>query len=101
MAVRSAEEWQALFEAQVRSGMSANRFCREQGLCPKYFSLRRKQLGPAASVSVASPFVRIEPAVEAAFEAPAPCARLRLGRCEWEFRDASPDWLAGLMRALA
>ncbi|MCZ6804230.1 MAG: IS66 family insertion sequence element accessory protein TnpB [Proteobacteria bacterium] len=42
---RSATEWQALFEEQASSGQSAAAFCREHQLCPKYFSLRRKQLG--------------------------------------------------------
>ena len=41
---RSSTEWQILFEKHAASGLSAAAFCREQGLCPKYFSLRRKQL---------------------------------------------------------
>ena len=41
---RSITEWQALFEQHAASGLSAAAFCRGQGLCPKYFSLRRKQL---------------------------------------------------------
>lgn len=101
MAVRSGEEWRALFEAQARSGMTAAAFCRERGLCPKYFSLRRKQLGSAAPGSVASPFVRIEPVVAPSFEAPAPCARLRLGRCEWELSGLPVGELVRLMVALA
>lgn len=49
---RSEEEWRALFAAQAVSGMTAVAFCREQGLCPKYFSLRRRQLlGPRGSES--------------------------------------------------
>ncbi len=41
---RSPTEWQILFEKHAASGLSAAAFCREQGLCPNYFSLRRKQL---------------------------------------------------------
>lgn len=44
MPKRSKEQWLQLFEQQAQSGLSSNRFCKEQGLCPKYFSLRRKQL---------------------------------------------------------
>lgn len=40
---RTQEEWRALFQAQTESGLTAAAFCREQGVCPKYFSLRRRQ----------------------------------------------------------
>ena len=46
---RSVTEWQALFEQHAGSGLSAAAYCREQGLCPKYFSLRRKQLSGGSS----------------------------------------------------
>ena len=42
---RSAARWRALFAAHDVSGLSAAAFCREHALCPKYFSLRRRQLG--------------------------------------------------------
>jgi hypothetical protein len=103
MVKRSESEWRLLFAEHAASGLTANRFCREHRLCPKYFSLRKKQLGwrdeKAVLVSSPSdsPFVRIErsPIVQGSQ------VMLRLGPCEWEFRDVSPDWLAGLMRALA
>ena len=41
---RSQAQWRALFSAQRMSGLSAAAYCREQQLCPKYFSLRRRQL---------------------------------------------------------
>jgi hypothetical protein len=44
MIKRSESDWKSLFEAHDRSGLSAAAFCREQQLCPKYFSLRKKQL---------------------------------------------------------
>lgn len=51
MRKRSEDEWRSLFAAHRASGLSANAFCRQQGLCSKYFSLRRQQLedepGPA------------------------------------------------------
>ena len=45
MKKRTKEEWEVLFTAQEQSGLSVAAFCREQGLCNKYFGLRRKQLG--------------------------------------------------------
>jgi len=45
MIKRSEQEWQDLFKQQVASGLSAAQFCNIHKLCPKYFSLRKKQLG--------------------------------------------------------
>ena len=53
MKKRSQAEWQRLFDAHASSGLSAAAFCREQGLCPKYFSLRRKQLQGKPTPSLA------------------------------------------------
>ena len=50
---RSQAQWRALFQAQQISGRSAAAFCREQRICPKYFSLRRRQLLDAASFDAA------------------------------------------------
>jgi hypothetical protein len=44
MTKRSREDWRALFEAQAASGMSAAAFCRAQGVDPRYFSVRKRQL---------------------------------------------------------
>ena len=41
---RSDEQWQTLFKRHEESRLSAAQFCRENKLCPKYFSLRKKQL---------------------------------------------------------
>ena len=41
---RTQGQWQALFEQQQDSGLNAAAFCRAQGICPRYFSLRRRQL---------------------------------------------------------
>ena len=49
---RSTTEWLDLFEQYSNSGLSAAAFCREHGLCPKYFSLRRKQLHGESSSTV-------------------------------------------------
>ena len=44
MAKRTHAEWITLFTQQHTSGLSAAAFCRQHKLCPKYFSLRKKQL---------------------------------------------------------
>lgn len=49
---RSTTDWLDLFEQQNHSSLSAAAFCREQGLCPKYSSLRRKQLRGESSSAV-------------------------------------------------
>lgn len=102
MAKRSVDDWSALFEAQVRGGLTAAQFCREQGLCPKYFSLRKRMQGAREKEGTApSPFVRVEPVAEPRPDAPSPRVRLRLGRCEWELAGLAVGDLARLMQALA
>lgn len=44
MKKRSNEQWQEFFSQHDTSGLSAAAFCQQHDLCPKYFSLRRKQL---------------------------------------------------------
>lgn len=44
MKKRSQEEWRELFARQETSGLSAAEFCKKNDLCPKHFSVRRKQL---------------------------------------------------------
>ena len=41
---RTSEQWQYLFAEHQASGLTQAQFCQQQGLCPKYFSLRRRQL---------------------------------------------------------
>lgn len=45
MPKRTVDQWRKLFDTHHQSGLSAAAFCREQNLCPKYFSLRKNQLG--------------------------------------------------------
>lgn len=57
---RSPEQWCELFAAQEASGLSQARFCKEHKLCPKYFSLRRRQLTDRAGESKpASPLIKV------------------------------------------
>lgn len=49
---RSKEDWQELILRQAESGLSAQQFCRNHDVCPKYFSIRKKQLGLRQSAFV-------------------------------------------------
>lgn len=63
MVRRSPMQWRALFREQQTSGQNAATFCRARGLCPKYFSLRRRQLSAVlesdAIPATASAFVPV------------------------------------------
>lgn len=104
MVMRSREEWLGLFEEHARSGLTERAFCVARGMCPKHFNHRKKQLGWARKEDAAPAFVRVEkaPAMEAPrVHAAEPRVLLRLGRCEWELRGVSGEWLVSVMKALA
>lgn len=98
MIKRSEEQWRALFAEQVESGLSASTFCKERKLCPKYFSLRRKQLseGKAKRVKTRPAFIQAKPKLLP----PQSAVRLRYRNIELAFDSASPDLLASLMTKL-
>lgn len=104
MIKRSAEEWRTLFAQQAASGLSAAQFCKEQGLCNKHFSVRKKQLGVADKDPVMG-FVR---AVRVRASKPKVSVKqdsglvIRCGQCLLQFESMpSPEWLASLMGRLA
>ena len=99
---RTQKEWQALFAEQAASGLSAHQFCAPRGLCPKYFSLRKKQLQGVSSPALAPAFIRVQKStVVSAAPSEVAHAVLRHGRSELELRAVSPRWLADLLVALA
>jgi hypothetical protein len=49
MTRRSQAQWRELIREQAASGLDAAAFCQARGVCPKYFSLRRRQLSSGAS----------------------------------------------------
>jgi hypothetical protein len=55
---RTQAEWLSLFESHKNSGLSAAAFCKEQNVCPRYFSLRKKQLTSTHRSS--SPLIKIQ-----------------------------------------
>lgn len=76
---RSSAQWCTLFQEQQGSGLNATAFCRAQGICPKYFSLRRRQLlgGDPASLAMATEPAFVPVAVQRSIEAMA--LEVRLG----------------------
>ena len=66
MIKRTPEQWRALFAAQKTSGLNQAQFCKREGLCPKHFSLRRKQLLTTnVSATTPAPFVKAQPPITA------------------------------------
>ena len=49
MSKRSKEQWFALFDQHAKSGQSIAQFCKQQGICAKHFSYRKKQLLTASA----------------------------------------------------
>ncbi len=99
---RNKSEWQELILRQVESGLSAQQFCRDNDVCPKYFSIRKKQLGLRQSA-----FVPILQSKRTTLEISAPTLKpaslaLRHGGCCLHF-EVMPDstWLAQLVKELA
>jgi hypothetical protein len=99
---RSKEDWQELILRHAESGLSAQQFCRNHDVCPKYFSIRKKQLGLRSSA-----FVPVLPPKRSVPEIPITLLKstsliLRHGECCLHF-ETTPDstWLAQLIRGLA
>ena len=98
---RSHDEWRALFQAQQTSGQNMTEFCQTHGVCPKYFSLRRRQL---LGDAVSSKAIDVSAFVPVAVQRPAETMALevRLG-ASLQLRvppSVSPQWLAALLHAL-
>ena len=61
MVIRTTEEWHSLFTAKTTSGLSQKHFCKQQGLCPKHFSKRKKELLTShPSEPMLSGFIKVE-----------------------------------------
>lgn len=104
MKKRSNEQWQELFAQHDTSGISATEFCKQNNLCPKYFSLRRKQLATASSKEK-SGFARVNVKPETIPDAAGAMASSLVihspaGKLAFNVLPA-PHWLAQLLRELA
>jgi hypothetical protein len=101
MVRRSPAQWRALFREQETSGQNAATFCRAHGLCPKYFSLRRRQLsadlGSGTLPATSSSFVPVT--VRKSADA---CVEIRLGTTLSLHVPVtvSPRWLVQVLHGL-
>lgn len=97
MPKRSKEDWLALFQQHDESGLPASQFCQQNNLCPKYFSLRKKQLswGSPTFIKVKAPTpLSIKPAAVNAIT-------LSVGDCTLQLPlSISETWLAKMVKAL-
>jgi len=103
MKKRNRDQWLALFAQHDISGVSAAEFCKQNDLCPKYFSLRRKQLVKAASEEKSS-FVRVKVKPETTpgvSEVSGAALIIHNGAGQMVFGALpQPGWLAQLLREL-
>ena len=96
---RTRAQWLALIQQQQSSGLNASAFCREQGVSPKYFSRRRRQLLGAISGACPEPaFVPVT--VQRSVGAPDLEVRLGAALHVRVPMAVSPRWLAELLHAL-
>jgi len=104
MKKRSNEQWRELFVQHDASGISAAVFCQQHNLCPKYFSLRRKQL-TTVDDGMKTSFVRAQIKQVETREVPGVIAASLTIDCnagQLVFGTLpQPGWLAQLLRDLA
>ncbi len=93
MTRRSQEDWRQLVAEQQSSGLTAADFCRDRNINDKYFSLRKKKLKPPSKEVPAFIKASVSPASSTGPSLHINGAELRLG-------DASPTWVATLLREL-
>ena len=93
----TSEEWQALFAEQLASGLSARQFCIQRDVCPRYFSLRWRQLSAPSPTA----FVPLHRQAPGAIAETSTTVLLHHGRSTLELRAVSPQWVSQLLVALA
>lgn len=94
---RTPEQWKTLIQEQQSSGQNQSQFCQERNICPRYFSLRKKQL---ATYNKDMPgFIKLE---RVATPSPLPALTLRAGSVELVFHQpVKPEYVLALIRSLA
>ncbi len=100
---RTQEQWLALFAEHDQSDLSATAFCQAHELCPKYFSLRRRQLvnQSLSESKQGSVFVRMPtPIADNKPQNQNITLRGKFGELHFASM-VSPSWLAALLKALA
>ena len=93
---RSKEEWLAIIEEFEQSSLSNTDFCKQRGLCRKYFSGRRKAFQEKPK-SLSKEFV------QAIVAQPSPVAAIEIsiGAVQLKVQTSvETDWLVGLVNGL-
>lgn len=102
MIVRSRQQWLDLFKKHDASGLNAATFCRQEKLCPRYFSKRKKQLGwPAKEIKkivkkpISNDFIKVSVSKDSG------CLSLEYATAQLRFSQLPPaDYLSDLIKAL-
>ena len=98
MIKRTPEQWHALFAAHEASGLSQAQFCKEHQLCPKHFSLRRRQLTRCEShPKLISPLIKVQRPVPL----PVSSVSLHYQGIEIRFTQADPSTIVSIVKQLA
>lgn len=102
MTRRSQAQWRELFREQELGDLNAAAFCRARGVCPKYFSLRKRQLSRGEvfdnTTATASAFVPV--AVQRSADAPTLEVRLGAALSLRVPIAVSPRWLIEVLHGL-
>jgi len=95
---RTPDQWQALFTAHQTSGLSQAQFCKREGLCPKYFSLRRRQLNETQySAKPNTPLIQVHPPQAPSYTG----VSLHYQGIEIQLAQADPQFIASVVKQLA
>ncbi|ODS22540.1 hypothetical protein AB835_13565 [Candidatus Endobugula sertula] len=98
MVKRTPEQWQALFASHKTSGLSQAQCCKEHKLCPKYFSLRRRQLaGREGQPKVTSSLIKVQRPVAP----PVSSVSILYQGIEIRFAQVHPDIIVNVVKRLA
>ncbi len=117
---RTRDEWNSIFGAHARSGLSQNEFCRKRGITPSAFSNAKQRISagqahksafvpvlppqPSTEESTRSDTVPELPSGRAAIstsQTVSPISVLLPGATLCLSADISPRWLATLIREMA
>ena len=95
MIKRTPEQWHQLFAAHQTSGLSQAQFCKEHKLCPKYFSLRRRQLNDG-STKRNTQLIQVQPPRTPLHS----CVSLHYQGIEIRLAQANPQFVASVVKQL-
>ncbi len=101
---RSQAEWQAIIRQQKDSGLSAIKFCQQQGLSSKTFYRRRRtQYAAMSNDTSPSSFIKIKkPSTSIVSRPSEPMSVLHYHHCQLHVPSSTDArWLAELLQALS